>query len=108
MTYTYERDARTPQSEAYSIEVDGETIGRIDLHFAVFGAVSATLCVPPGFDDDDIEDLIADVDERLVISAHPERADFVVTVWRGERVGVYSEEDDEEAESDANGVTPHP
>jgi len=102
--YTYERDARTAYSEAYTIEIEGEAIGRVDLHYAASG-VHATLCVPEEYDDDDIQDLIADVDERLVLSHDPDRFDFVVTVWRGTPAGVYSE-DDEEEDNGGNGRSP--
>ena len=90
--YGFEREARTPHSEIYSIEVEGETIGRVDLHLAPSTVVHATLCVPEAFDADDIEDLIAEVDARLVLTHDPSRADFVVTVWRGSAAGVYSED----------------
>jgi hypothetical protein len=62
--------------------------------------VHATLCVPEAFDADDIEDLIAEVDARLVLTHDPARADFVVTVWRGSAAGVYSEDTDEEEAED--------
>jgi hypothetical protein len=105
-TYTFERESRTAQSESYTID-DGEgEIGRIDIHYAQSGIVHATLCVPTDFDEDDVEELIAQIDERLVLAADAYRDDFVVTVWRGERMGVYSEETEEEA--DENGATPHP
>ena len=94
--YTFEREARTASSEAYTIEVDGEPVGRVDLHFLASTAVHATLCVPVAFDEADIEDLVADIDERLVLSHDADRADLVVTVWRGTMAGVYSEELDEE------------
>lgn len=107
-SYTFEREARTPHSEAWVIEDAGEPVGRVDIHFAPSGLVHATLCVPASFDDDEIEELIAEVDERLVLATDPYRDDFIATVWRGERVGVYSEEgDDEEDESDTNGAVPH-
>ena len=48
------------------------------------------------FDEDDIQDLIGEIDERLVLSTDAYRDDFVVTVWRGVQAGVYSEEDDDE------------
>lgn len=99
--YTFERETRTPTSEAYTIEVEGEPMGRVDLHFATSTAVHATLCVPTEYDEDDIEDLIAEIDERLVLSHDPDRADFIVTVWRGAPAGVYSE--DEEGEEVAEG-----
>ena len=94
--YGFEREARTASSEAYIIDVEGETIGRVDLHYLASSAVHATLCVPAQFDDDDIEDLIAEIDARLVLSHDYDRDDFVVTVWRGSPAGVYSEDSDGE------------
>ncbi len=94
--YGFSREARTGSSEGYVIEVEGEAMGRVDLHFLASSAVAGTLCVPTAFDDADIEDLIAEIDERLVLSHDADRADFVVTVWRGAVVGVYSEADEEE------------
>jgi len=109
--YQFERESRTPFSESYVVEQDGDAVARVDLHFTASGIVHATLCVPQDFDDDDIESLIGDVDERLVLSADIYRDDFVVTVWRGEIVGVYSEDDDDEDEEEddetnGNGATP--
>lgn len=94
--YTFSREARTPSSEAYVVEVDGEAIGRVDLHFLTSSAVAATLCIPQTFDEEDIEDLIADIDERLVLSHDADRADFIVTVWRGAPAGTYSEATDDD------------
>jgi hypothetical protein len=103
--YTFERDARTPFSESYVVQ-DGETdVGRVDIHFAQSGMVHATLCVPSAFDEDAVEELIAEIDERLVLAADAYRDDFIVTVWRGERMGVYSEETEDDA--DTNGAGPH-
>ena len=102
-TYSFERETRTPQSETFVIESGGEEIGRVDLHYAASTAY-ATLCVPAEFDDDAIEELIGEIDERLVMSWEPLRDDFIVTVWAGREVGVFSEtgddEDDEEDEDD--------
>jgi hypothetical protein len=108
--YTFEREARTPYSESYSVEENGEPVARVDLHFTPSSMVHATLCVPEDFDDDDIQDLIGDIDERLVLSTDAYRDDFVVTVWRGAPAGVYSEEteDDDDDEDAANGNGAHP
>lgn len=103
--YTFERDSRTPFSEAYTVSDAGVEMGRVDIHFAQSGMVHATLCVPAAFTEDEVEDLIAEIDERLVLAADAYRDDFIVTVWRGERMGVYSEESDDENES--NGANPH-
>jgi hypothetical protein len=98
--YTFERESRTPYSESYSVQEAGDVIGRVDLHFTPSSMVHATLCVPQDFDEAEIQDLIAEIDERLVLSTDAYRDDFVVTVWRGAQAGVYSEETDEEEEDD--------
>ena len=94
--YHFEREARTPYSEAYSIEESGDAVGRVDIHFTRAGIVYATLCVPPDFDEDDLQELIAEIDEGLVLTTDPYRDDLFVTVWRGQHAGVYSEEDEDE------------
>jgi hypothetical protein len=98
--YQFERESRTPYSEAYSVAESGDVIGRVDVHFAPSGIVYATLCVPQDFDEADIQDLIGEIDERLVLSTDAYRDDFVVTVWRGVQAGVYSEEEDDEDEEE--------
>jgi hypothetical protein len=104
--FTFERESRTPFSEAYIIRDSASEAGRVDIHFSQSGIVHATLCVPAAYGEDAVEELIAEIDERLVLAADAYRDDFVVTVWRGERMGVYSEETDED-ESDTNGASPH-
>ncbi|MGE0688844.1 MAG: hypothetical protein AB7P33_19050 [Dehalococcoidia bacterium] len=97
--YNFEREIRTPQSEAFVIERDGEEIGRVDLHYSGSTAY-ATLNVPADIDDDSIEELIGEIDERLVMSWEPLRDDFIVTVWAGREVGVFSESGDDDDEDD--------
>ena len=108
--YQFERESRTPHSETYTIEdAGGDAIGRVDLHFTASTMAYATLCVPVDFDEAEIQDLIGEIDERLVLSNDPYRDDFVVTVWRGTQAGVYSEEDDDEddeEEAAGNGRAP--
>jgi hypothetical protein len=104
--YTFERESRTPFSETYVIEDAGADVARVDVHFAQSGIVHATLCVPASYGEEAVEELIAEIDERLVLAADAYRDDFVVTVWRGERMGVYSEETEED-DPDSNGAGPH-
>ncbi len=98
-SYTFERETRTPQSETFVIESGGDEIGRVDLHYSN-STCYATLCVPGDFDDDSIEELISEIDERLVMSWEPLRDDFIVTVWAGREVGVFSETGDDDDEDD--------
>lgn len=98
--YSFERESRTPFSEAYTVEEGGDVIGRADIHFTPSGVVYATLCVPQDFDEEEIQRLIGEIDERLVLSTDAYRDDFVVTVWRGVQSGVYSEEEEGEEEEE--------
>ncbi len=103
--YSFERESRTTHSETYVITSEGTDIGRVDVHYTG-GTVYATLCVPDEFSEDEVQELIGEVDERLVMTADPYREDFVVTVWAGRQAGVYSEEDlgeDEEEENEEDG-----
>ncbi len=98
--YNFERECRTPFSESYTVESEsGDDIARVDLHFTPSGAY-ATLCVSEGLTEDDIQELIGQIDERLVMTSDPYREDFVVTVWTGRETGVYSDEDAEEDDED--------
>ncbi len=93
--WRFQREARTPHSEQWAIETEQYSIGRVDLHFTssrTFGTIALHHSVA----EDDIEELIAEVDERLVLTADPDREDFVVTVWRGESYGTFSEDPDVE------------
>jgi hypothetical protein len=103
MPYHFEREARTPYSEIFIIEDEsGEDAGRVDLHFTP-SVTYATLCIGDGLGEDEIQELIAQIDERLVMTTDPYREDLVVTVWTGREAGVYSDEDmddDEEADDE--------
>lgn len=100
--YRFERQCRTPYSEAYLITENEERVGRIDLHFTP-SAVYGTLTVMDGRAEEEILELIEEIDDELVISADVAREDFVVTVYQGKEVGVYSDdtfEGDEEEDED--------
>lgn len=103
--YDFERQCRTPYSEAYIILEGEERVGRVDLHFTHM-AVEALLCIVEDFPTEDIQDLIDTIDEELVLPAGVARDDFIVTVFRGQEVGVYSDEIFEEEEEGRNGNNP--
>ena len=102
--YRFEREARTEQSEQWVIETQEHSIGRVDLHFTS-STTYATLAVHTSIGDEEVQALIAEIDDRIVMSADPYREDFIVTVWRGEEAGVFAEEADDEAE-EAEGAAP--
>lgn len=96
----FEREYRTPHSEAYLLLEGDNRLGRIDLHFTG-ESVFATLVVEREMSEAEIQDLIEVIDDELVTSAQVPRDDFVVAVYQGKEVGVYSDdytEEDEEEE----------
>ena len=97
--YRFEREARTPYSESYTIEDEEHSLGRVDLHYTS-SATYATIAVHQSLDDGAVQELIAAIDDRLVSSADPYRENFVVTVWRGEEAGVYADGPDLEPDSE--------
>ena len=99
--YQFERQARTPNSEAFIIRDGEDDAGRVDIHYGS-EVVTATLCVAESASEDDIQELISEIDERLVMTAEPFRDDFVVTVWLGREAGVYSEDIDDETEGNGH------
>jgi len=101
--YRFERECRTPYSEAYIISKEEEHIGRVDLHY-VSDMAYATLCVNEDMTIEAIQDLVELIDEEIVMSAEMYREDFIVTVHQGKEIGVFSDEDDEEEDDDSQGL----
>jgi hypothetical protein len=95
--YRFERECRTPSSEAYLIAAGDEQVGRVDIHFTS-SIVYATLCVGEKVTSDDVQDLIDAIDEELIMSADVARDDFIVTVYQGREIGVFSDEEFDEEE----------
>ncbi len=99
----FERQVRTEASEIFIAYGGARRIGRVDLHYARF-EVHATLILEVELTDDEVQQLIDQMDEELVQTHDPEREDFLVTVYRGEELGFYSDEydseDDDEEDDD--------
>ena len=101
--YNFEREARTPYSEVYTIDDGEHSLGRVDVHYTA-SATFATLAIHHSLGDEQIQELLATLDERIVSTADPYREDLIVTVWRGEEVGVFADDsdfDDDDDEADA-------
>lgn len=91
----YDRLCRTPSSEAYLLSRGEEPFGRVELHFSATD-VHGLLIVEQPMHEPEVLDLIAKIDEELVWSAGVPREDFIVTVYQGTEIGIYSDprEDD--------------
>ena len=100
--YRFNREARTPYSEVYAIDDGEHTLGRVDVHYTG-SAAHATLVVHAALDDERVQDLIEALDDQIVTSADPYREDLIVTVWRGEEMGVFADDDSSEDGEDGDG-----
>lgn len=100
--YHFERECRTPYSESYIITEDENPVGRVDLHYTPT-VVRATLCVSESVTEEGTQDLIEEIDEELVMSSDVPRDDFIVSVYQGREVGVFSDQDFEEEEAEEEG-----
>jgi hypothetical protein len=99
----FERQYRTAFSEGYHL-LDGEKrIGHVDLHYTQRD-VYASLILEEDMTEGALLDLIERIDEALVLSAEVSRDDFLVTVYRGQETGFYS--DDFLAERASRQATP--
>jgi len=87
--YYFERECRTPNSEAYNILEEETPIGRLDLHFAPT-LVHATLCVAESLTREMIEELVQTIDEELLDIVGVIRDEFIVHVHQGRDMGVYT------------------
>ena len=95
----YDRLCRTSESEAYLLSEGDTPVGRVDLHYGRF-EVSGTIMLEVDLTEDEVHQLIDQVDEELVQSYDPEREDFLVTVYKGEELGFYSDEYEEGEEEE--------
>ena len=87
--YYFERECRTPNSEAYNILEDETAIGRLDVHYTPT-LVHGTLCVAESLTREMIEELIQTIDEELLDIVGVTRDEFIVHVHQGRDVGVYT------------------
>ncbi|MYI83582.1 MAG: hypothetical protein F4056_10020 [Chloroflexi bacterium] len=99
--FRFTREARTPHSESYRVDDGEHAIARADIHLTAASA-HATLVIHQSVSDDTLHDLLEALDDEIVSTADPYREDLIVTVWRGEEVGVFADDsdDDEEDESE--------
>lgn len=87
----YHRQSRTPSSEQYLLIENEERLGHLDLHYGA-SEVFATLVLDRELTEQETADLIEHIDEDLVLSSEVTRDDFLIRVFMGREVGLYSDE----------------
>ena len=90
--FTFEREVRTPYSEAYTIHEAERQVGRIDIHFAL-DVVHVAVAVDESLTQEAIQEIIDTVDEDLVDAVGISREGFVVHVFQGRETGVFGDND---------------
>ncbi len=72
--------------------MDGEDrLGHLDLHFGA-SEVFGTLVLDKELGEEETTELIEQIDEDLVLSGEVPREDFLIRVFVGREVGLYSDE----------------
>jgi hypothetical protein len=87
--FYFERECRTPYSEAYTVLDGDEPVGRLDFHLTPT-VIHATLCVDESLTQEAIQELIEAIDEEIVDVVGVSRDEFIVHVHQGRDVGVFS------------------
>ncbi len=86
----YDRLCRTSKSEAWLVSQGEDPMARLEIHFTP-PLVYGLLIVEKPLDEQEIPELIDEIDRSLLWSHGVAREDFVVTVYRGEQLGVFSD-----------------
>ena len=97
--FSFEREVRTPYSEAYTIHEQDRTVGRVDIHFAD-GVVHLAVAVDESLTQDAIQEIIDTIDEDMVDAVGISREGFVVHVFQGRETGVFSDDGPEDSGND--------
>jgi hypothetical protein len=93
--FDFEREVRTPYSEAYTILEQDRSVGRIDIHFTP-NMVHVTLAVDESLTQESIQEIIDAIDEDLVDAVGISREELIIHVFQGRETGVFSDNGFEE------------
>jgi Ca2+-binding EF-hand superfamily protein len=89
----FEREVRTPYSEAYLVMEQERQVGRVDIHFTP-EMVHVAVSVDESLTQETVQQIIDTVDEDLVGAVGINRGNFVVHIFQGRETGVLSDENE--------------
>ena len=90
--FSFQREVRTPFSEAYTISEEERPVGRVDIHFAD-EVVHVAIAVDESLTQEAIQEIIDTIDEDIVDAVGIAREGFVVHVFQGRETSVFSEDE---------------
>ena len=88
----FEREVRTPYSEAYLVMEHDRQVGRVDIHFTP-EMVHVAVSVDESLTQEAIQEIIDTIDEDMVDAVGIGRDGFVVHVFQGRETGVFSDDE---------------
>ena len=91
--FKFEREVRTPYSEAYLVMELDRQVGRVDIHFTP-EMVHVAVSVDESLTEEAIQRIIDSVDQDIVDAVGINRGNFVVHVFQGRETGVFSDENE--------------
>ena len=97
----FEREVRTPHSEAYLIMELDRQVGRVDIHFTP-EMVHAAVSVDESLTQETIQQIIDTMDENIVDAVGINRGNFVVHVFQGRETDVLSDGSENEFSEDGS------
>ncbi len=88
--FDFEREVRTPYSEAYTILENDRLVGRVDIHLT-YNIIHATLVVDESLTQQSIQEIIDTIDEDILDAVGINREELIIHVFQGRETGVFTD-----------------
>ena len=97
MVFQFHRYMRTPHSEIYGIfvseRVDKGPVGRVDIHYSLYGLVNGLVVMEQDLSGTETEELIAKINDELVEMTKIDDRNFELTVAFATKVLTFGKEE---------------
>ncbi len=89
MTISWKRTLRTPSSERFLAQRNGEDVAAIDLHYLANASVAGTVILlkSSGLREQDLQKLLSEFDDEFLPDVDLEHGNLTYTVVIGECIG---------------------
>ena len=95
MKLTWKRTLRTPSSERFLAQRDGNDVAAVDLHYLTNGTIAGTVIIlkDSGLDESNIQPLLSALDDEFLPDVDLEHGNLTYTVVLGEVLGNWEAEE---------------